>query len=508
MQLIVTCSVSLNLFFTMRNVFLVVISHNSFIFTGLLPSLDNELATKAELVELKGLTFRQAVIPVDTMTSSENKDGQTDNNNMNIDESSEISVNMPTSGGIRRISKNSQANNAHFRKAGSMSLEGRAARRLVRYHNKGDNPSKTKDGKQQLNVQFNMDEVIDSIRPSIGVGDASFMRESGVLMGRSFCSYRSEGIDGNMATSIHEMMAAFPFNLPSALLAEADENVWKPSLRPDKIVPSKNLVWEATLEDNQAIGLDDSSSLSDDNKRQSEEGDGNAISSDQADGETTSKSMFGGIWEQSYRDNVTRNNDDALEPIDYSGEPPPDVTDLTSAEQTSLYDGPSDYGSLFVSRDLDLYFDSFVFHCASSDDDLQTNSAERIMAPRIQLFKFDRDLLMNSKRQPGALLPSPADLRERYIGVWKENVLACGSYARSRLPPIKLAKRGFHGDIITHAGNDVLISESRKFIICLSDSAVYFIVNDDISTQKPTSTGGKRTFPSRIPPNSVSKVFI
>ena len=108
MQLIVTCSVSLNLFFTVRNVFLVVISHNSFIFTGLLPSLDNELATKAELVELKGLTFRQAVIPVDTMTSSENKDGQTDNNNMNIDESSEISVNMPTSGGIRRISKNSQ----------------------------------------------------------------------------------------------------------------------------------------------------------------------------------------------------------------------------------------------------------------------------------------------------------------------------------------------------------------------------------------------------------------
>ena len=68
MQLIVTCSVSLNLFFTIRNVFLVVISHNSFIFTGLLPSLDNELATKAELVELKGLklyinSYRDLYIP-------------------------------------------------------------------------------------------------------------------------------------------------------------------------------------------------------------------------------------------------------------------------------------------------------------------------------------------------------------------------------------------------------------------------------------------------------------
>ena len=94
------------------------------------------------------------------------------------------------------------------------------------------------------------------------------------------------------------------------------------------------------------------------------------------------------------------------------------------------------------------------------------------------------------------------DFREQYIGVWKENVLACGSYARSRLAPIKLAKRGFHGETISQSGKDVMVSESRKFILCLSDSALYFIVDDDLSPKK--STGGKRPFPSRVPSNSVS----
>ncbi|KAL7546571.1 hypothetical protein ACHAWF_009903 [Thalassiosira exigua] len=175
--------------------------------------------------------------------------------------------------------------------------------------------------------------------------------------------------------------------------------------------------------------------------------------------------------------------------------------DFNAMEQDSEYDGPSDYASLYPSTDLDLYFDSYVFQCdPSNDDDQKGSSKAKIVAPRIQLFKFDRDAIVNEKRGQGALLASMMDFRERYIGVWKENVLACGSYARSRLAPVKLARRGFHGETISHSGKEVMVSESRKFIVCLSDSALYFIDDDDLSPK--TSTGGRRPFPSRVPANS------
>ena len=93
------------------------------------------------------------------------------------------------------------------------------------------------------------------------------------------------------------------------------------------------------------------------------------------------------------------------------------------------------------------------------------------MAPRIQLFKFDRDLL-NRKGQHGVALPLATGCRERYIGVWKLDVMAMGPYAQARLSPIKVPKRGFHGGSVTHAGKDVMVSESRKFILCLSYSAL------------------------------------
>ncbi|KAL7543433.1 hypothetical protein ACHAXR_012709 [Thalassiosira sp. AJA248-18] len=509
----------------------------------LLPILDNEIATKDELVALKDLTFRQTVIPVDSMLSSENKDGFTDTKN--IDDSTEISVNMPDqSGGLRRIVKNSPINTAHFRMAGSASLDETSAGCSARFHNNLDSRSETKGGIRQHSIQFNVKELIASIRPDLG-SDSFLIRErdgnisSGELMARSY-SHHSEDKDGNTIASSPDI--SFPFSLPPALLAEAGDDVWNPTSQLDQIVPAATIVWEATsyndciergdttefVEENEAIDLVDeppveqdkdpietveSNSLNDNSgelspasphKEQEEEGDCHEDHSDRAD-EDSRKSMFGGIWEQSYRDNVTKNKKDVLEPIDSAERTTPELLDFNAMEQSSQYDGPLDYRSLYVSSDLDLYFDSFVFHPESSENDLQEDSQTgRTMSPRIQLFKFDRNFLINRARQHRASLASSTDFREKYIGVWKLGVLACGSYARSRLPPVKLAKRGFHGDIIAHAGKDIMISESRKFILCLSDSALYFIVDDDISPQK--STEGKRTFPSRVPPNSVSEL--
>jgi hypothetical protein len=184
-----------------------------------------------------------------------------------------------------------------------------------------------------------------------------------------------------------------------------------------------------------------------------------------------------------------------------------DLLDLSAAEQRSRYDGPPDYGPLFVSSDTDLYFDTFVFPRDSSEDGADDFDGRRVnMAPRIQLFKFDRDLIINSHRQQGIGLPVKIDFHERFIGIWKVDVLACGTFARSRLPPMKAPMKGFHGDTITRAGKDEMISESRKFILCLSEAAVYFIIDDDVSSHKPT--GQKRPFPSRIPPKSVSLLCV
>jgi hypothetical protein len=199
--------------------------------------------------------------------------------------------------------------------------------------------------------------------------------------------------------------------------------------------------------------------------------------------------MFDNIWEEKRpnKSNAPENKKQAVETI---AQP----LDFQAAEQNAQYDGPSDYSSLSVTRDLDLYFDSYVFPNDSGSDEVVT-----ALSPRIQMYKFDRDALTKSRNRDNELNLMGGDVRERYLGVWREGVLACGSYARKRLAPVQLPKRGFHGDIIVKGGKDIAVSESRRYILCLSDTALYFIVDDDFSSRKQTK---KRIFPSRVSPNA------
>ena len=505
-----------------------------------MPVLDNELATKDELVALKELTFRQAVIPVESILSSDNRDDGT--SAKNIDDSSEISVNMPDSGGgIRRIVRNASTNRAHLRFAGSALLDDKSSGRSKQLHDDTGRDSSKGSRKTDVGTNFNMKELIMTVHPEIGINNATCSDEidmdpgSGVQRAISTSSLRSKGKD--VITDDCSTRAPFPFSLPSSLLDEADDDVWNPSTLLDLIAPSETIVWETFPSDmegtnkfsqddevnepddlepdsQQANENDDEISLSFDGTQlpststgQGYNNDDVSDASDQSQAEEgatntkTRKSMFDGIWEQTYRENVTWKNEDVLELTKTTEITTPKIFDFTAAEDNCQYDGPSDYGPLFVSSDLDLYFDSFIFHTNSSEDDSHEKPQIETTAPRIQLFKFDRDLL-NREKQHGAMLHMAADLRERYIGVWKLDVMAMGPYAQARLAPIKIPKRGFHGDIVTSGGKDVVISESRKFILCLSDSALYFIIDDDISTQQPAGT--KRTFPSRIPQHSVS----
>ena len=486
----------------------------------LLPILDNELASKDELVALKDLTFRQTVISVDSMMPSSNNHDGTDAQ-QSIDESTEISVNVPDrGGGMRRVIKSAPANIANLRKAGSTLLDEKAAERLKVFHDRQDYSRLDRNNKRRPSIQFSMKELITTIRPKVDAGDivkCNGQEQDGtsdnvVSKSRTFSS---DGI-----ADVSSSLPAFPFSLPSSLLTEAGDDVWNSSTWVDRIVPSETIIWDITSDnegeqqeaDNIIQSLESHSSV-----------DGSGLSSP-ADGKLDDaeecgslggdskqsfhgerETMFKGVWEQSYRDNVTRKGT-ILEPADSSEQEAHEMVDFNAAEKKSVYDGPPDYGPLFVASDLDLYFDSFIFHSDASEDSLQeeVSTNKEVTAPRIQLFKFDRDTLINSKRlQANAVaLSSTIDFSERYIGVWSETVLACGSYARMRMSPIQIPKRGFHGDPVVRKGKDVMVSEGRRFILCLSDSALYFIVDDDVSSQNSDST--TRIFPSRIPPTSVS----
>lgn len=467
----------------------------------LLPVLDKELATKEELVALKDLTFRTTVITMDSRPT-DSKDGDTDANE--IDDKSEISVLMPDPReGMRRIVKSSQTTLAHLRITGSTaSNEKQAGRWLERCQGEVEN--------DMVGVQFNMNDLITSIRPEFDVCDTYIVGEKEWTRSRSYSSQKSECKDKN---AVESSLVNFPFGLPPALLAEADDDTWNPATLLDQIIPSDTIFWEEiSVEDTIDHDVDGGETethtfiplLGDRQVQKStDEGDPVGNDYDQADdgsADKSRKSMFSGIWEQPYRDNVAKPASDA---IDSTESITPESLDFNAIEENSQFDGNPELGPLFVSSDLDLYFDSFIFP-KDSDEDVKQDiifPGGESFAPRIGLFKFDRGLLINNLRQQ-ANHSSSMDFRERYLGVCKEYVLSCGSYARTRLSPIKTPKRTFHGDTVIRAGKDVMISESRKFILCLSESALYFIIDDDITPQK--RTGSKRSFPSRIPPNAVS----
>jgi hypothetical protein len=481
---------------------------------NLLPVLDNELATKDELVALKDFTFRLTVIPTESLAASasakkhrEHTDDEGES--IVIDTAAEISVNTPSkAGGLRRVQKDSTSHSSKVRVAGSLLVDDNAARRLERFHTHLQRRQSNNRSETKVSVKFGLDDLLVSIRPNIDQrmsaieNDGDYLRRSR-LLSRSYVSQCSRNEDVDKTFEDDETM--FPYSLPASLLEEASDDVWTPSLQADRITPAATpVIWNET-----EYSVDDGSeetesndivparvSFSDNNDFRSmyekDAHDDNDNEKDLVEGPTTG--MFDSIWEDTHRKNANT----ALEqPNKSDTETNKQPLDFQAAEQNAQYDGPSDYSLLFVSRDLDLYFDSYVFPSDSDGD--ESESRQDVMTPRIQMYKFDRDALTNSRKRDQELNPMGGDVCERYLGVWREGVLACGPYARKRLAPVQLRKRGFHGDIIMRGGKEVAVSESRRYILCLSDTALYFIVDDEFSTRKNTS---KRTFPSRISPNA------
>jgi len=524
----------------------------------LLPILDGAIATKDELVALKHLTFRQAA-PMTPEVSSEEVA------NTRVDESSEFkSIALPNQvHGTRKVTKITRSRKVHLRLGAGDTLLDNAEAKMERFHRRIDNLIDTKfESRVEKKLEkihstnFKVREVVESLRPQaiyghdyIMYGGRGDLSGSGFVHKGSLSPHHDKFGEGH-AIDVSE--APFPYPLPPSLLEDADDDTWLPppdsvvvnitDLTPDDIVSEyyvgKSHEHEADLtggvredvdieqENHHSDEIDrgnsspkPSTDLSLNNEtsqgltnpfdnfyqdidNQDSTHNENDASEDSVDFEP-SKSVFSGVWQETYRKSVISNMGSSPNVSPSKQLTSSLLPNFDEEESKAVYDGPPDYSTLYVSSDLDLYFDSFVFP-AESNDESQEATNSKFMIPRIQLFKFDRSSLIERKNQSDYSL-SMIDFSERYIGVWKEDVLACGPYARMRLTPLKLPMRGFHGDAISHGGKEVTVSDCRKFIVCLSDCALYFIL-DDAYAKTPkkqiNEVGGRRPFPSRIPPNA------
>ncbi|CAB9516162.1 nischarin [Seminavis robusta] len=178
------------------------------------------------------------------------------------------------------------------------------------------------------------------------------------------------------------------------------------------------------------------------------------------------------------------------------------------AEVKSKFLGMEQERNLKVEDNLESYFKNFVFPDfvpnLDSDQlgaDVDTWQSVFFRYPRIQLFPKDRDLREKSvKKGSSASVQLPTnrigeEQKERFVKVWKEDIVACGKPALRRLKPNRTAHFGFHGELSWLDGKVQTVSECRQVILCLSSTSFYIILDNDSLTakeQKPSNATDAR----------------
>jgi len=181
------------------------------------------------------------------------------------------------------------------------------------------------------------------------------------------------------------------------------------------------------------------------------------------------------------------------------------------AETKSTFEGASTYKTLRILENLDLYFRIFVFQYRTPDSTpvpsgfpigIEDNIRQSIEEnhPKIQLWPIDRRL--REAHQEKAQMEGKMQPREEFRRVWTESVVACGKPALRRLTPNRGPRYGFHGELLWSAASTSRIrpeavAECRKAIMCLSNNALYLILDNDAVAAKYNDK--KLKFPLPIP---------
>jgi hypothetical protein len=187
----------------------------------------------------------------------------------------------------------------------------------------------------------------------------------------------------------------------------------------------------------------------------------------------------------------------------------PKLNKFQLAEDNAVYDGPDACRDMNVIKNLELYFNTFVFPSSIQDLPLLSSNEEEAMNedenwemvvrqyPRIQLWPEDRRWLENSLSPMSQQIVdwASSNSRERFVRAWEEDVVPCGKPALRRLAPNRRSRLGFHGDQLFKNTGPEPYAECRRVILCLSSSAFYIVLREDSVTSKYQQQGKKKRFP-------------
>ena len=479
----------------------------------LLPILDGKVVTPAELVGLKEMTFAPLVSP---SASVANQSAAIVGDPGSVDGGNEVnappmthadfaalgpqngqrcrsSFNSPAS--PRKVRRRVQTRKANIRS--SLLLPDALADQNISTQENGKKESARLLLKHRLN-SFAVEDVISALVPRPNgtcTGDVENEKEeeafvdaesstgdedseslgSGEAEEDRFLSTTSETESELVAKAI-ELTTS-----PTADLKEASDSEERPSLTNETINDGPGTINDIQFPD--LLGKTDEEGSKDEDKNvQSFAVSSQGASSQGANGEAE-------------RDEVKGNR-----PFDFG-----------LAEKKSVYDGRESYSKLSVPSYLQLYFQSFVFPTTfakgisfyeEGKTETQDSIGEQdVYFPRIQLFRSDRELAMRSlevSTTPSGPCVTPP-VPEKFIDVWTDEIMACGLAATSRLPPVSESLRGFHGEVIRNRGVDELSSESQEILLCLSDTALYFIPDFVVVEAK---NNNERRFPCSLPRNA------
>lgn len=180
------------------------------------------------------------------------------------------------------------------------------------------------------------------------------------------------------------------------------------------------------------------------------------------------------------------------------------------AEENCIYDGPDSSRGMKVVENIQLYFETFVFHSSMPDiplDVLEEMEEDQddwqlitMHYPRIQLWPDDRRFLEleRARISPSINNVDWIENRERFLRVWEEDIVPCGKPTLRRLPPNRRNRLGFHGDKLFENADVDAYAECRKVLLCLSSKAFYVIVEKDDVTTNHQQQAKKEKIPTAI----------
>ena len=180
----------------------------------------------------------------------------------------------------------------------------------------------------------------------------------------------------------------------------------------------------------------------------------------------------------------------------------PPLSKFQLAEDNLEYDGPEACRNMNVLKNMQLYFNTFVFPSSVSKVPRSLSKKDAtggedwlevaVKYPRVQLWPEDRRLLEIISEENGDSISN----RERCIRIWEEDVIPCGKPALRRLAPNRRMRLSFHGDhLYENAAPDPYI-ECRKVFLCLSSVAFYVTLANDVVTS--SQEGKNKKFPVPI----------